>query len=59
MGVKCGSTEARQKVDHELGDEFPQVKWYVEEDGKDQLMINLAAFEDSDAQYWPPSSEAQ
>lgn len=55
--LRISRTEAETWVMDSVDDGFPQVRWYVEEDKGDCLVVNLAAFEDPDSQYWPPSGE--
>lgn len=35
---------------------FPEIRYYVEKAGTEDVVVNLAAFEDPDSQYWEPTA---
>ena len=48
------SREAAENWVRESVDEgFPNVQYYIEREAPDEVVINLAAYEDSDSQYYP------
>jgi ferredoxin-fold anticodon binding domain-containing protein len=45
--------EAEKWVRESVDDGFPNVQYYIERKAPDEVIVNLAAFEDSDSQYYP------
>lgn len=55
-GVFLAQLEAEAWVRDSVDSGFPDVRHYVEAATADAVVINLAAYEDPDSQYWEPSS---
>ena len=51
--VVLSRAEAEEWIQQSVDEGFPNVGYYIEQDTGSELVINLAALEDPDSQYYP------